>query len=929
MLVRLRSLSSLRLLTLIVLLRPLFPVAAEFNESCVTSDVSLSAPGHLLLQTLHLQKKARVFGVECGFAEQPVCGKPVLQTCRDPTQLIGKGQCPSDCQHAAADPYFACVTTCVARDHCSDNGPQATLDDPATLTCKPGHIPGCRVFAEAANDSVPLESRECAECFDVFLLTSDGTCRFGMYGQRIFVLGLLYVAIGIIVIVLPLVIFRMCLPEGNPQFLRMGWDHRTRCFASQHGHTSPSDRWKPLPLSTDMHDTLVAGPGLCIYYNNLVFVGVIAVVVMLLTAVLQLQAMPPWVDEQSKGFCTLSSRQLMEKAAADMTIYHETLMGGMFALWLMLLGLSVWHAGNQHKAFKILDGRTCAMSDFGLHAMGFPPDASENEIEAYFNMVVPGSLVGVSIAYDYTDQQELIEQMLDRHLQEVDVAWWSGHGSATAEAAKQHRLQHGEHVCNVLHELGGTGHAFVVCKTEEGRTNLEHAWNSHPPLFRRHYAIELSDVYGEPQTYHWANFAFNWQSKLLNCLQQTGMIILECVALAALVYVPAAYYILSRGQVTGRLDDDKGWHVVTMVLGLLIAIVNGVVYVFVDIGSRRIGFWYKGSVDSFNMVAGVFIVSFSTLFTLGTNVWVASRAIRHATLDSDSETGIRDVLFRRFLAKQLWTLLVPSLLLVPHLLYPLYKHYFSLKATLAYWVSLPFWPIYSRRDLRSNPKVQLRAVEKGLEPEPMQIEFDYCNNINITSIAFLLLFFETSHITQVSFVVLCWVIFTYGAQKYCHLRLDKVVDYTTPGLHDCVSYLWAMPVSMPAAAAAYWASLAGYAGAGLAIPVYLTAVGIHWILLFMLLNATSWRSDDGKEDYRTTKKRVRADYFNTNPVHVLKSQFLDNRHPLIYFQRGKEYLQESGKRGKHAHADAESSSSAESVVEHNAARQQQFTGDCR
>lgn len=353
--------------------------------------------------------------------------------------------------------------------------------------------------------------------------------------------------------------------------------------------------------------------------------------------------------------------------------------------------------------------------------------------------------------------------------------------------------------------------------------------------------------------------------------------------------------MLSQEQDTG----DAGGDSVFAILGLLIAIVNGVLYVLVDIGVRRIGFLFKSTVDTCNLIGSVLIVLFSTSFTLALNTYALSAAHKMALLDNSLPTTVRRHQLRLAVARHLWQFLFPGVLVVPFILYPIYKHALSLKALLAHWVSLPFWPIYTSRDLRSNPKVTLREAERGLLPEPIQIEFDYANNIYVASTAFILLFFESVHMGRACLVIVFWAGFTYIAQKICHLRFDMLVEYTEPMLHDCVSYLWALPVAMVAAASTFWAAEAGFVSSSMPWLAFFLSLGIHWVLLFAILQRQSASSDDGTETYEAVRERLPYDFFNTNPVHVLKTQLLREGTPLVFFQRGKEYLQKvkPGKQG--------------------------------
>jgi hypothetical protein len=209
---------------------------------------------------------------------------------------------------------------------------------------------------------------------------------------------------------------------------------------------------------------------------------------------------------------------------------------------------------------------------------------------------------------------------------------------------------------------------------------------------------------------------------------------------------------------------------------------------------------------------------------------------------------------------------------------------------LNYWVSIPLWPIYSTRDLRSDPELKPRTAERLLEPTWIGIQFDYANLICIPVAAFSLFFLETHNAHTVCWVLVAWIIYTYWSNKYCFLRYLKIVEFTSVQLDDCANCMWGVPLSMIASAAAHWASRLGYIELTEGT-VFLAALVIYELAFFGLLQFVDDDDDSGKGTYEEVKALLGYDYFNTNPIHVLRSQYCDEGTPLVYFQHGKEYQQ--------------------------------------
>jgi hypothetical protein len=662
----------------------------------------------------------------------------------------------------------------------------------------------------------------------------------------------------------------------------MGWEHRKRVLVSARTYHDPTRGWKPFPLSTNMHNTMVAGAGLCLYYNTLVFCCLAAFTSFVVTAFFR--SPPEWMSPKDHESCMLRSAESVQRATADLRSYHDEIALGLGSLWSLLLLLSLAQAAINHRTFRKIDRETHLMSDYGIRASGFPPDAYEEEIEQYFNALSPGALVGVSLAYDYHEHEELVHDMLDEHLQQADLKWWLGSHSEEFEALRQQQKEKVEaRNADVLRSLTGSGTAFVVFKTERLRVEFPKVAASHN-RFRGQHVIEMVDVHGEPQNFFWEHFRCSHTERICNGIRELLLISVECFALAFVVYAPASAYVLAVHS-----SSD----IVISLLGLVISGVNGILFVLVDAASLRVGFTSKGSVELCNTIGASIIVMVNTVYNLFVTVSTVSEQHEMMQIPNSSERAVRDAAYRHEAADILWYALFPSVLLLPFLLKPIYKTWLSLSAKIKYWVSIP----YGARDLRSNQKITLRAAERGLEPEPMMIELDYANNITVASSAFLLMFFEPPYMSWASLVVCAWGIWTYCAQKYCHLRLNKFVEYTSVTLHDGVLYLWGFPLSLIAAAAAYWSERAGVSGNGSAITIFFMALGLYWLALTIVFNLFSCESERGTQEYSSMRRVLRYDYFNTNPIHVLKSQYLKHGTPLVFFQRGKEYLQKVHRHG--------------------------------
>jgi hypothetical protein len=146
----------------------------------------------------------------------------------------------------------------------------------------------------------------------------------------------------------------------------------------------------------------------------------------------------------------------------------------------------------------------------------------------------------------------------------------------------------------------------------------------------------------------------------------------------------------------------------------------------------------------------------------------------------------------------------------------------------------------------------------------------------------------------VCLVLVGWFIYVYLQQKYCHLYLCKVVDYTDITLDDCAMYFWGVPLSMIASASALWGHKLGLWGIWCVPLSFVFSLGLYVALVYQVIERVSHhRKTVKRENYEELAERHGCDWFNTNPIHVLRSQYLtaddDDVEPVVYYQHGKQY----------------------------------------
>jgi hypothetical protein len=181
----------------------------------------------------------------------------------------------------------------------------------------------------------------------------------------------------------PLNVYRWCCKDvGNEAALSFGWRHRLRVQASKNLYADPTQMPEKFPLSTNMHTELVAGTGLCLFYNSLFFLFIVCLLVAI--AATFVWGVTVFPDMGYEGKCLLSNRDEYLQATQDLLEYQEVCAITYGILWMVLFFVSLFHARAQHIAARKLDQRTSLMADFAIRVTGLPRDATEREVAAFF-----------------------------------------------------------------------------------------------------------------------------------------------------------------------------------------------------------------------------------------------------------------------------------------------------------------------------------------------------------------------------------------------------------------------------------------------------------------------------------------------------------------------------------------------------------------
>ncbi|CEM38415.1 unnamed protein product [Vitrella brassicaformis CCMP3155] len=563
----------------------------------------------------------------------------------------------------------------------------------------------------------------------------------------------------------------------------------------------------------------------------------------------------------------------------------------------------------------------------------FHEDAiDEDELKIYFQEALGLSIVGVSVPYAYAGHERLVERLCDKIIEEADlkegtyteelgkpppgtetlIADTGSKTSTEAEKAllKEHRGGEGSHyddksklpdrdeIVTILEGLKGAGEAFVIFQTEndsrEAIEQFEEFNRTHKgaagasadkKLFRGTHAITLEDYDGEPQDVLWDGFSKTPISKIIKLINGVWMILVAISMWTLFIYLPYAAYVISLYQTPGKnpniIEDST--------MGLIIAGGNAVMGEVVLAIARWAGFRRKDTFDIYCFVLNFLAVEMNMLFDLGICV-VAAIGQQKEALSTNEAAATADL--EKGIADQFWGLLIPGCLVLPYLALPIVIH------------GLPFF--LGRWQVLHKQRITAREAEKLMECVYIDLSSQYGDFIINTSTCLVLLFFVTQHAWSIFLFLVLFALYHYIKDLFLCLRLHKETYFSTGALGNSVIRLWSVPTGMLCGSLVYWhfrhflgssprmfqehaGEIIGYTALAFFGHIFLYLVVIDYVIPAVVHMVHKPCSKTYKEIEAVTP----CTYFNSNPIHVLKSHYCPKpgQSPITPYEIGKEYLQ--------------------------------------
>lgn len=650
-----------------------------------------------------------------------------------------------------------------------------------------------------------------------------------------------------------------------------------------------------------------------------------------------------------------------DRPAGDPEFIPKRMAVAAMASYVMVFVLSLEFSRRQ-KRFAVRWGAGHkSHADYMVMASGLPKEAtSPTELQRFFQQALDSApaikgreppevdnlcVVGVSIAYDYLEQQDVINKSFDLLVERISEKTFLKGGfveasqdksrggvlesesvpcpseETTAEQSTEVEASGDEHkdtrrdpfrlvrvvmspVANVFTLVTSirTGNIFIM-QAEDTTGWEEEACAALNSIQGSGYAyvIVSSELARERLLMHMQELNFGGQLlSLTSCpveppavrwvahglCRSPERIMYAGVALVGTIALWTAFYVpYAMYHMTAEaVPGHEVGKFADTALGLLIAFGNQLVTLVIEATTEKLGFLHADERNKVTMI----LVYLATVVNTVCDVAIVLIVMMGISANFSLYGTLDQSHYQRVLAQELYALIVPGYLITPYLFAPIFED------LVPYFIS-------SRLVRSSWPSV--RYAERKLMCPEFDISLRYADLLTNFTICLALLMFESTSMYMIMLWLLICVLLLYGLDHYRLLRMTSVTWQLTEELSATFAYCWAVPTGLLGIIGVHWMIEARWLRPSRGtLKLYLMAFALfHAIaytsLLYMIrcsVTLTESCSTSYTEMCNEHWKDMRPyTYFNMNPVQVLRSWFLpepeDERERKPYVI-GKEYF---------------------------------------
>lgn len=448
-----------------------------------------------------------------------------------------------------------------------------------------------------------------------------------------------------------------------------------------------------------------------------------------------------------------------------------------------------------------------------------------------------------------------------------------------------------QEIIATLKSARSSGHAFIVFNTMEGRDRAFELFNARggsakAPDFRGKYPIKMKLQHCDPETVLWGGFGTThtefYHGIMMGIFTMCGVVLLWAV----LFYAPYVWFLSTFQNVPGMED---GGSLQGILMGMLIAVGNVVVYNLAYLIASKAGFHFKDRRDNFYVVLYTVAVFLNTCLDMYTVYMLAYAKFDRNVASSDEING--SALLRQQLYMELMAYLYPGTLLFPFLFEPLGS------TVLPYYLSK--WLIRSRSDIF----VMARTAEDCLACPQFDLS-RYGDILINVMLCVLMLALASVDVWKTFFFLSLSLLWIYAWDQYRYLRQTTRSFFADESQDRTALYLTGFVCALLSGCLALRLHGAGYIKWHSPWQLAFSAAIVHLALHSLILRFAIPALLDTMEKVHHPKKRAESfveaathhacSWFTANPVHCLRSRYIyQHKPPCIYCVKGKEHLIES------------------------------------
>jgi len=640
-------------------------------------------------------------------------------------------------------------------------------------------------------------------------------------------------------------------------------------------------------------------------------------------------------------WCNTSRAELVQARHASMEV--EILVLAYTAIFYVCATVgSLTFASWQRSFFARWAAKVTTMQDYALFLAGFPEEAGETVEEERLEFVRQAcncDPVGVSVCWDFEDCEEEVMNLMRREMlfrqrsqsrdsiRAADLrrarSFFRNVQAENAEPSLQAglltRLGHfkhdviaklstldafflpgssdGEHhemqdeVLGVLADIQSTEHICVVFSSMQDRDLARERFRRGGPctLFRGRHPVRASGMEQdmEPDTVLWQHLGSAKAKRRRRVLFSIFKIILAIALWAGCLYVPWGYYVGVYMDAFGELPSFAADTAFT----ILVVVGNQLLYFLCDKAARSVALSHTGEQEAL----------YSVLYSLAilVNMCVDLLVLRLTSAKALAQFGMKVPLesLRLFMSSRFFKYNFPSCFLIPFMAEPMVLYV------------LPF-DLVTR--LIGTREMRQTEADEMLQPVPMDLSRYQDILLNITQ-AVTALFLDHQYMLQTWVGLLVGQFFIYLWDHFKVLRVVRSFNFSSFLSELVAQRLTAFPCGILAACVGFRIhrlmslrddvhntelaaadprfSFKTSSGIFVAILVH---VSIHlYVLQRMMPQLTSKDCEDAwasKPTYKEIAMVRPANYFNTNPIHCLRSRYLHlHDPPCNFYVSGKEH----------------------------------------